>query len=273
MSMCKIAISILACLALASCNQTSKNKIYVKGRIDERFVARLLSQNTYGATIFLSSRGGLSRQAVLIAQNLRDNQNTLVISGDCISACAEYLLPAAKKVHLQKGARVGFHWNAMMIRHLYEKHATQNLEFCSEDDAKQLYRIQSEAGVNTNFWQETLKRLGNYVFTLSYSLNRCPAKIMEFENTLWYPTSQQLRELYGLIFTGSVCADDFKSCAQWIDRNKEKGSGYVIGDTVYVAGSYDDPNTRCKTRRRTQNYGLPFMRSNEKCEDKDSAPQ
>ncbi len=255
----KSVFFIVAVFSILSCSVEKKqkagenspaegkiNSYYLAGPLRERVKNSVLSlEDGYKELIFISP-GGLPSDALEIANEIIDKKYKIIISQLCLSACAEYILPAAKSIEFRYPAPkenvptphaplIGFHWNAMMIEHLMRENAEYGLEHCTFSDSKNLNALQLNAGVNNEFWKEVLVKLGRSDFTVDYRANECPWKIMEFENDFWFPTSKQLRKMYKLKFKGSVCADDYESCTQAIDSLWPKGHRFVIGDRVYVS--------------------------------------
>jgi len=70
---------------------------------------------------------------------------------------------------------------------------------------------------------------------IDYDLHPCPSINYEFENRMWYPTSDQIMNLYGLEFSGNVCADNPKCFKRKIAWREFLGGRIVIGDDVYVS--------------------------------------
>ncbi len=225
--------ALCICIFLLSC--LSDPSIEISGRIDESVNQKLQSLNSNHARIVVSSGGGLPDSALSMARQIEDAENDLVILGVCNSACAEYLLPAANSLIFQDNPIIGFHWNAMMIESLYKRHGRKDLEYCTHQDSKELYNLHVRSQVTPKFWQETFSRLGHSHFSLDYKVDECPWKKMAFENHLWLPTSEQLRNLWGLKFSGSVCADNFNVCKEKIDVRWAKGTRIVVGDEVYIS--------------------------------------
>ena len=54
-----------------------------------------------------------------------------------------------------------------------------------------------------------------------------------YENKFWYPTSQQLRDVFELDFTGEVCADDYSCYSKRLSFHWSKGTNLMVGDSVY----------------------------------------
>lgn len=234
----KTIIALLLALALLSCRDNLKldtNNFNMSGKIREPFVKRLTKLNRPKATITLSSSGGLPNYAMQTVDSLKANQNSLIIFGECFSACAEYLLPVAKTVGFQDNPLVGFHWNAMMSEYLMRKKAEKDVEFCTFSDSEDLSKLQYDAGVNNEFWLKTFDKLGRYKYKIEYRANECPLRSMRFQNQMWLPTSNQLRELYQLEFTGPVCADDYEACKKKIDRRWKQGKRLMVGDIIYIS--------------------------------------
>lgn len=231
--------SIAICLSIISsaCTKSRAQKqIFMSGEIDKLLVDKLETQNQIHAEILIHSTGGNPDPSLRFAELIIKSKNSIVVNGDCISACAEYVLPAASSIEMRNDPLIGFHWNAMMIEELMRNTATKDVEYCEFRDSKKLRQLQKNMGVNHNFWKQVLLKLENKKYFVEYRPGRCPWKKMNFRNRLWFPTSRQLREDYNLSFEGAVCADDYDKCLKKIDRRWSAGRRFIIGNRPYVVG-------------------------------------
>lgn len=73
------------------------------------FVQNCLSENKTYRTLHVDLVGGDVATALTIAKALEEFGVDVVVDGRCFSACADYLVPAAKKVRILPGSLVGIH--------------------------------------------------------------------------------------------------------------------------------------------------------------------
>jgi hypothetical protein len=94
----------------------SENILYYKGRITDFMVLKALelaNKNEQKITaLHIDSGGGDARSGIVFGNWVHDNGITVVIENKCFSSCANYILTAAPKVHVLKGAIVGWHGGA-----------------------------------------------------------------------------------------------------------------------------------------------------------------
>ena len=90
---------------------------------------------------------------------------------------------------------------------LYEK-ADRDLEFCKDIGATELRNMLIRNNKNPDAWKVTLEKLKLTYYKVDYKTKECPWSVREFRNEYWFPNSAQLRDVFGLDFHGSVCADN-----------------------------------------------------------------
>ena len=73
------------------------------------FVNDCLVKNNSIRTLYVDLQGGDVATALTIAKALEEFGVEVVVDGRCFSACADYLLPAAKNVRILAGSLVGIH--------------------------------------------------------------------------------------------------------------------------------------------------------------------
>ena len=80
--------------------------------IAERFIVEI---NKNPKDIIIQSTGGDALAAIRMAKAIYKNNSSLVIRGVCYSACANYLMPAAKNVVVEDGAIIGYHGDIRIL--------------------------------------------------------------------------------------------------------------------------------------------------------------
>jgi len=186
------------------------------------------------SVLSFNSIGGLTSIALKVSDRIAKHNITIVVSELCISNCAEIILPSGKKVIFRNDPIVGFHGNMQASRHYINNFAEKDTQYCNWLYADAERKLMISSNLNPDFWTEQAKRLKPKV-TFNYKEYSCPRRNFNFDNDMWLPTSAQLKELWGLEFKGTVCADIIKKCRKKIDRFWKKGSRIVIGDEVYIS--------------------------------------
>ncbi len=246
-----VIISGLAVLILLACsNEPPVQNLYLRSRIDQDLLDYIQKLDAQKYDITIRSGGGETQAGLKLGHYLQTKHLTLRVRSLCLSACAEFLLPAAKKVIFQDRPMVGFHWSPLMNYHQYlEKDI--NMEYC-QFSHKEQESLLKNAGLNPDFWREVEKRLKLTKMSFVYKGKKCPWKIRTFENRFWLPDSNQLRNLWGLEFEGEVCADDPETCTAKIDKFWPAGTHIVIGNTGYVSKKpMADQKKRCRLQKET----------------------
>ncbi len=187
-----------------------------------------------GKPVTLYSTGGLTSYALKVAQIIHDQKIEIIIDKECTSACSELILPAAHRVTFKNFPLIGFHTNILADEHYIKDLAVKNVEKCNWNRSRKTEAQYRWNEINSEFWKEQVKRMKPKV-KIDYDFHPCPSVSYEFENRMWYPTSDQIRNLYGLDFSGTVCADDPKCFKRKIARREFLGGRIVIGDDVYVS--------------------------------------
>ncbi|CAM3737165.1 hypothetical protein [Litorimonas haliclonae] len=200
----------------------------LKGLIDR--VAKNSSNN-----LVLNSTGGSTRVSLEIAKLLKDNHIDLIVDKECSSNCAEILLPSANTVTFKNNPIIAFHGNILSYKHFLNSSENIKGSKCNWQYAYDLEKILIDKDMNLDFWSHQMERLEPNV-TFEVDRSGCPWRRYNFKNIAWLPNSNQLRNMWGLKFSGSVCADRINLCRKKIDKRWEKGTRIVIGDEIYVSG-------------------------------------
>ncbi len=226
---------VLTLISLAYLVGCSKNSfLSLNGTINQEFYTLISNFDLNGAIIEVTSSGGSNKYAIEVAKKIYKNSIHIEIVSECTSACVEFLLPAAESIKFIDKPLIAIHWGPILNFGQY-KRARGHLNGCELNDLVAQVKLFEAKKLNQNFWHHTEKRLVLKHYELSDKPEQCPWKTREFENDFWLPTSKQLKEMWGLKFTGSVCADNISYCSNVINYRWPKGTRIVIGDEVYIS--------------------------------------
>ena len=122
-----------------------------------------------------------------------------------------------------------------MNRYLLDTYAVEDLDKCAWKNIPKIEEIYNRKNLKLDFWKHSLNQLNLEAYQVDYKQGQCPWHSKKFKNHMWLPTSKQLRELWGLKFKGSICADNFEECKKKIDHRWKEGLHIVVGDEVYTS--------------------------------------
>lgn len=220
-------------MALTAATQSvdAPDSVFVRGDIDQGFVSSLDSQAEPGGRVRVSSGGGSADSALLAARILSDRQINLTVDSYCVSACAEFLIPAAASVSLGRSAVIAFHGNdiayAEIARRLREPSS------CSSQRLPELLSYYARHRMRVTFSNDVERRIGRHSERFEQAERDCAKVVSRTEATYWYPTSTQLRALWGLEIHNDICADNERCILEKIFPITDEGDLIVIGDRYF----------------------------------------
>jgi len=205
------------------------------GPINEQFIERLSNLEPDETVITINSTGGTGRLSMRAANIIENSKITVIVDQYCLSACAEYLLPAAQEVIFKNDPLIGFHWNTLSLHQQINQKATKNLSFCDSIEIDKIESFYARKKINTEFWKLTYERISEPKIKLTYLDNACPKlEIIGVNHSLWFPSEETLKTDFGLKFSGSLCSD-YQACFEVKIPKYLKGNAtYVVGKTVFI---------------------------------------
>jgi len=234
---CKLAF----CLTLVFSNSflliACQARNTIKGEINNEFVSQL-EEVEDGSIITVTSTGGDPDTSEIAAEIIQSKQLSILVQSACISSCVEYLLPAATNIQFKGNPIVGVHQNPQMIDGFKDKKVNYRTNaLCHFEDNLKKYQI-LQNGKRNDFSldvaiKETVSRLN--LEEVKYNQKEdCVEVGFRFQNDLWLPNSQQLNLIFGLNFTGSVCADNVQLCSKYLNKKAPSNLRFVVGDKLFV---------------------------------------
>ena len=190
--------------------------------------------------LFVKSGGGNADIARSIAERIRNHDKAIYILDDCSSACAEFFIPAARKVYASDKAVIGYHVSEFWLPY-FEGDTAKQTEICGYANLLWLRQVYGERHLKAEFSKEVIKRLGAqpvYGMAPPEPMRCRPPFYASLRARMWYPTSQQLSQKLGLNIGHAICADNSKCAQTIIDREpfarpKFRGEAIVIGEVLY----------------------------------------
>ena len=240
-------VMLFVCACEDNANNTAHTAIISRLRIDETYADIVADLPNNTDTLIIYSQGGNTDAAYKTAQIIINKKYSIKVAEICLSACAEYLLPAATEIELIREPLIGYHRNPILLRYLADKNGVRNLEHCKMNRDKKLLKLLSDTGKTTAAWKETVKRLNLMSYRPIYRDKQCPQSVREFENKFWFPNSEQLETIFGLKVSGKLCADDPACYNRKIPHYFAKGGSFIVGDEkIVVPKRYVDKSKRIK---------------------------
>ena len=181
----------------------------------------------------ITSFGGDPEFGLKVAKLIVKKKISISVRTACMSACADFIIPAGTSVTLIDNALVGFHGNDFIYSQLAAQHGVT--DYCSLKRLPYLRAIYKAKNLNEQFYLSTMDHL-NIIGYDAPSLNKCDATLHEDVN-MWFPTSAQLREQWGLQFTGRTCSDTEQCVTDAVKYAfKRPGLKIAFGDKILTTG-------------------------------------
>lgn len=233
------SISLVGCSGSNSSTDlevTSKStpvSLSISGKIDMALARKIVKRGGGYDTIIINSGGGEVPASVIVANEIMKNNIHVIVEGVCYSSCAEFILPAAETITFKNNPLVGYHHNPMIKRHLYKSHNPVGIEFCDFEDAEKMSNLLIQRGLSVRSWEATFTRLSFRRVSFNGDGVSCPELFRTYHYYLWLPTSEQLKTIFGLQFSGELCADEAECYMPKLDETSSKGSRYWINGQAY----------------------------------------
>lgn len=199
----------ISCGASDVSTEQKKEIIYFQGKIDDEFYETLSELDNLEADIFVSLSGGQVETALRSAELAAKNSWTLNIQSVCFSACAEILVLGFEDINLMPGAVLGFHGNSKLKNYLYRRAMNDPSSKCFLQFESRREALMEQPRINHDFWKLQIQMLKPLNPRITYRGDgRCNLLHYSLTNDLWIPSTKQLRDEFGLEFTGNQSTDD-----------------------------------------------------------------
>lgn len=205
-------------------------------RIDENLLRKFQQIENNEHPIIFGSSGGDAAIALKIADIIITKKININIAGLCLSACAEIILPVSVKysnAKLLKLPLIGYHHNSEIYRITVSDSYVNSRTECYNKLNTDFLNFRKKMGLNYNSLLYQINAINPFIGNTSASEN-CKSSKIELGRSFWFPTSVQLREIYGIHISENVCADVPKCFEVAIPMLGEVGEIYLVGDKEYI---------------------------------------
>jgi hypothetical protein len=160
------AAILLACLSLhaaasaAAGDATAVYRGVISAENNAGFFARVAGRSVQ--RLLLDSRGGDVAAAIVLADWVHARQLDVVVTGVCLSSCANYVFPAARQKEIRPGAIVAWHGNYHHLAHtgLWRDDVELRMQRDGEDEQTATRYVQSQVARLVELEREFFKRIG-----------------------------------------------------------------------------------------------------------------
>lgn len=200
-----------------------------EGSLDADSVDRLDRASIEGSEITISSPGGDPVFGYAFGRIVFDRKLTVRLGEECSSSCAEFVLPAAARVVASSDTLIGFHGSDWIGHWVDKTYYSSSPAACEESRLTWLRMVYARRGLNTEAWREVARRLLIVDHEAEIDSGCLSSSIWKW-NSIWFPTSAQMRDLFGYQEIESLCSDN-EAC--WVPRLRSfgtNGTRYAVGD-------------------------------------------
>lgn len=225
--------TLLLVILLASCGNKHDVQYHHSGEIDENFIQGLGNVKENSA-ISIVSGGGDPVLGEALAKIILDKKLEILVGDICASSCAEYIIPAASKIHFNDSL-IGYHQSPQMLQFLFNNQRPIDEKLCKYTELVDfLTSLHSDKLERSTFWADTLEML-NLQKTQFLVGGNCTEIGVKFKYQMWFPNSNQLASLFKSPTTGQLCSDSEKCWKNKIDVLFPKGTKVVVGTQNYIS--------------------------------------
>lgn len=230
---------VMASVLCLGCSPHSEQSSYkIDGEIDQSTVNDLYAATDGNPTeVTIRSEGGAAIAGLALAHQIYHRNHVLIVEDYCLSSCAEFVLPAASSVRAVDTPLIGFHQGPNVDRIVAEGITGEHDFSCLENLAARqidVYGWNRRPMRIFDAQHDFLSPRNAEVRVVDYGEYECQEVFYDLASRMWFPTSQQLRELAGIQIEGEICADVAGCVEQRALQMFGPGVRITIGSEAYV---------------------------------------
>lgn len=109
----------------ATCTQQERSTRLIEKNIADISSRIHLASNQTDKMLILNSSGGRTSVSLLLSDLIISNNISITVTKECLSNCAEILLPSAKEIRFKNSPIIGFHGNMQSYKDFVQRYAEQ----------------------------------------------------------------------------------------------------------------------------------------------------
>lgn len=195
-----------------------------------------LKQQRITPQLFLISYspGGDADALLQLVDVVNANADQVFVSGECLSACAEFLLLVNKPIIASKNAKIGFHGDALTANALIRPLGLKGAFPCIERRAELSRSFLERRGVNAD--QVTRLMIKRLTISRAQEVEAegdgCRDARFYSMYRMWFPTTEELRSLLNIDIKGPICSDDTNCIRKFATERWTDKPTIVVGDKL-----------------------------------------
>ncbi len=224
---------LISILLFSGCDDG--DTVTIKGEISKTSFIQVQGLSKKSRVI-ITSHGGDGDYALDIAEIILSKDLSVQVVDYCLSACADIIVPAGKRIVMTGKPLIGFHGNPFTDNLVLKRLGEHEGAACEIKRMARMKRILQARGLSEEAWVEQIKRIRFEKVVKNPSAgnkNSCHFYRFYMKDKFWFPTSQQLSVLFGWKFEGEVCADDPECIRNKTRKYWKPGSSFIVGDIYY----------------------------------------
>lgn len=184
--------ALAGCLPKPSNSEVRRlgNKLTIDGILDDSTQSRvrhLLDQRI--EEVVLNSPGGSESAAIRIAEQLAEKDVTVVVQGECLSACAQYIFISGRRKEILNGSVVGCHENIIAMTKVPAEAYGSIMQTKWQKLSKRAIALYRRLGVSPDFAYICLRRTSPICYFTDKARRQSVAKVFD----VWLPLASDFK--------------------------------------------------------------------------------
>ena len=201
-------------------NPYKSESLHITGEINEAALEKVQSADLDALkTLIIRSSGGNEIIGAKIGEIIRNNNISVVVDGYCMSACAQYILPAASHAHTTPGSFVAFHVSISAIPDI----TNRPLGPMGAESIEHIRGYYSRYGFSERILTDSLVATAPHCLIL----NTSGAQSMMSNYAFWIPPTSYLRDV-GIKFSGQEI-NSLEEAQKYVSRWVKPEISWVYG--------------------------------------------
>ena len=202
-----LVLSPLRAESISYCQLNDVSCVVISGQLSEDDLEIAFSKRHDLKRVFVNSIGGNGDLAMKIGNVILETKSDVYVFGNCLSACAEFLLPPAQEIFAINEPVIGVHGNPFLIEDLYKRRGIVIPDHCEWKSLQWLRNVYRQKGLQESFFLEEEKRMKLNIKT-SMDEDNCPVMSpLSKGQPIWVPTREEILTKWGLAINGKLCSD------------------------------------------------------------------
>ena len=227
---------LIGLTSLGSCSWKGTDSVSLTGEINEESVGYIFERLSPATTLVVNSGGGHNKDALDLAEYIFEHNVHVVFRNECLSACALFILPAAKNRTIEPDLLVGYHGSPAMLNFLYRKQDPEGREDCHSELADRMMKLHQKTETGGDLWYADMLVLGPTNIRFLADDSYCGKIQYDEVSRMWFPTATQLKVGANLDIGQDSCNSNTQCVIDRVEGWNRKRYTYTIGKKRVALG-------------------------------------